>query len=134
MTLGALIAALALALALSAMLFWQMRRAAKAVSEQISYIKVTSELSILSAADKVALADKERAMNMLIAERDRMQFALDTVEDQRDELLQEALESGSPGAVAHALRDALNRLQPPEMELSEEDMSDVPGGADRDSD
>jgi hypothetical protein len=118
---GALIAALALAAALVALLFWQSKRASRAMDEWVSEVKQKSELTILLAASKVALADKDKALNMVTAERDRLEFTVDTVEDQRDALLQESLKHATPGSAAIAVRDALSRLRafPPNLPEAE---------------
>lgn len=108
---GALIAALALAGALTAMLFWQLKRSSSSVDKLLAEVRALSELKILYAANGVALADKERALNLLTAERDRLLFTIDTLEDQRDDLLQEALEHATPGSAAIAVRNALERLR-----------------------
>lgn len=123
---GALIAALALAGALVAMLFWQLKRSSKAVDGHIAGIQASAEQQILLAASGVAVADKERALNLVTAERDRLQFALDTVEDQRDALLKEALEHATPGTVAISMRDALERLRALRPLPEAEALSDVP--------
>lgn len=107
----ALVTALALSGALAGMLFWQLERSAKSADLALKLTDERAELKILLAADSVALADKERALNLVIAERDRLLFTLDTVEDQRDELLKEALEHATPGTIAISVRDALKRLR-----------------------
>lgn len=127
---GALIAALALTGALAAMLFWQSKRAAKAMDGHVAGVQASAEQQILLAAAQVAAADKERAMNMLIAERNRLQFTLDTVEGQRDELLKEALEHATPGAIAISVRDALKRLRAIRPLPEAEDVPDVPSTED----
>ena len=119
MTVAALIAALALCAALVALLAWQAKRAGSAMDRLLSTTVAHSELRILLAASEVAVADKDRALNIVIAERDRLQFALDTVEDQRDALLKESLDQASPGSIAIAVRDALERLRPVPPEVSE---------------
>jgi hypothetical protein len=114
---AAVIAAIALAALLAALLFWQMKRAAHAGDELKDALFNLSELRIAEVTSRVALADKERALNITIAERDRLQFTCDTLEDQRDALLTEAFESSNPGAVAGAVRNALERLRnfPPKL-------------------
>lgn len=108
---GALVAALALSAALLAMLFWQSKRAAKATDHVIVLVHENAEMTILDAASGVALADKDRALNIVTAERDRLEFTVQTVEEQRDALLQEALEHATPGTIAVSVRDALKRLR-----------------------
>lgn len=128
---GALVAALALAGALSAMLFWQAKRASRAMDKHVASIKETAKLQILLAAAQVGLADKDRALNIVTAERDRLEFTIDTVEEQRDTLLKEALKNATPGSTAIAVRNALDRLRSFPPKLSEtEDVPDVSGGAD----
>jgi hypothetical protein len=116
---AALIAALALSGGLSAMLFWQLKRSAKAVDGHIAGVQASAELQILLAASGVALADKERALNLVTAERDRLEFTIDVVEEQRDALLKESLDQETPGSTAIAVRNALTRLHPVETEVSE---------------
>jgi hypothetical protein len=120
---GAVLGSLALTAALGGILFWQLKRTASAQDRLLETVGDNAELKIQRAAAKVAIADKDRAINILTADRDRLQFALDTVEDQRDELLKEAFDSGDPGAVATAVRDALKRLLPVPKG---EDLPDVP--------
>ena len=126
---AALIAALALAGALAAMLFWQLKRSSGAVDGHIAGVQASAEQQILLAASGVAVADKERALNLVISERDRLQFALDTVENQRDKLLEEALKHATPGSIAISVRDALERLrdirQLPEADEAD-DLPDLP--------
>jgi hypothetical protein len=129
--LAALIAALALVGGLSGVLFWQLKRAARASDRLLEEVRALSELKILLAAAEVSVADKERAMNLLIAERDNLQSAYDTVKDQRDELLQDALDHATPSTVATSVRDALERLRDFPPKLSEaEGVPDVPGAPD----
>ncbi len=109
--LAAVVAAIALAAALAAMLFWQSKRAASAMQSYVTHVKENAATQLLLAASRVALTDKERALNMVIAERDRLEFTVDTVEDQRDALLKEALNNATPGSIAINLRDALNGLR-----------------------
>lgn len=135
MTLGALIASLALCAALTAMLFWQAKRAAGAMDGLLNKASAQAELRALLSAAEVAAADKERAINILTAERDRLQSMVSTVEDQRDALLKESLEHATPSTIAAALRDALQRLRPPEPEVPEASpLPDVPSPSDSDGD
>ena len=129
---GALIAALALAAAIMVFAFWQAKRASYAMDALLAKSSVYAELRILLAASEVALADKDRALNIVTAERDRLEFAVQTVEEQRDALLQEALEHATPGTIAISVRDALKRLRvlDPKEAPEPEALPDVPGGAD----
>jgi hypothetical protein len=126
---GALIAALVLAGALAAMLFWQSKRAAKAMDRALEITTSNADLKILKAAAEVAIADKDRALNIVTAERDRLKSTIDTVTEQRDALLKESLEHATPGTVATSVRDALERLRafPPKLPEAE-GVPDVPGG------
>lgn len=109
-----------------AMLFWQMKRASSTADILLTAAKESAVRQIESAALKVSAADMERAMNIVIAERDRLEFAVDTAEEQRDELLKEAFEHATPGMVATTLRDALERVRDfPTIVLSD-DMPDLP--------
>ena len=97
--------------ALVAFVFWQgselraLRKAERAAADK------ASELQILNAAAKVAVADKERAMNLLLEERSGLEKTVETVKAQRDDLLKEALKHATPGSAAIAVRDALERLR-----------------------
>lgn len=125
--LAALIAALALIGGLSGVLFWQLKRAARASDRLLEGVQALSELKILLAAAEVGVADKDRAMNLLIVERDNLQSAYDTVKDQRDELLKDALDHATPSTVATAIRDALERLRDLQPKVPEaEALPDVP--------
>lgn len=128
---AAVIGAIAVAAILAATLFWQLKRGAKSVDLALKSPEKIAELRILNAAAHVALNDKERTMNIAIAERDRLEFTLDTVEDQRDELLKEALKNATPGTIAIAVRDALNKLRAfPPKQSEAEGVPDVPSGED----
>ena len=111
MLIGALIAALAFAAALLILLTWQMKRAASATDKLLVLTKAEASSKILQAASKVALVDKERALNVVIAERNRLEFTVDTVTEQRDALLKESLKNATPGTVAIAVRNALEQLR-----------------------
>lgn len=128
--LAALIAALALIGGLSGVLFWQLKRSATAMDLALGLTKASSEQRILLAAAEVAVADKERAMNLLIAERDGLESALRVIGKQRDDLLKDALAHATPSTIAAGVRDALKRLQafPPVSEA--EAVSDVSGTSD----
>lgn len=121
MLIGALIAALAFAGALLALLAWQMKRASNATDKLLVLTKAAATSEILQAASKVALVDKERALNIVISERDRLEFTVDTVTEQRDALLQESLEHATPGTIAISVRDALKRLRMGNTEEAPED-------------
>jgi hypothetical protein len=108
---AALAAALALAALTSATLLWQLKRAAKAADKWSSGVETVAEQKILLAAAQVAVADKERAMNMTIADNDRLEFTVETLKEQRDSLLKEAFENATPGSIAISVRDALQRLR-----------------------
>lgn len=127
---AALIAAMALLGGLSAVLFWQLKRAASAMDKVLGLTQEQAEARVLRAASDVALADKERAMNLLIAERDRLLSTIQTIEDQRDELLKEAFKRATPGSAAIAVRDALKRLQAVSPVPKAEGVPDVPSGSD----
>ena len=129
MLIGAFIAALALAGALLAALVWQMKRAASAIDKLLVLTKAEASSKILQAASKVALADKERALNLVISERDRFEVTIETVEDQRDKLLEESFNNATPGTVAIAVRNALEQLRMGNTEEAPEaeTVSDLPG-------
>jgi len=123
-----LLAALGVAGVLTAILFWQLKRAAKSSDKWSSGVEKAAENQILLAAAAVAVADKERAMNMVIAERDRLEFTVETIGKQRDELLKEALDHATPGSTAIAVRNALERLRDfPSRMPEEEALPDLPG-------
>jgi len=125
---AALVATLALLAALSGVLFWQLKRASAAMDKLLAKTEESADQRILLAAAEVAVADKEKAMNLLIVERDNLQSAYDTVRTQRNDLLKEAMENATPGSVATSIRDALERLrdlQPEEMPDAEA-VPDVP--------
>lgn len=126
----ALIAALAAALAVAALgsatLFWQLKRAAKSADKWSSGVEKVAEQQILLAAAQVALADKERAMNMAIADNDRLEFTVETLKDQRDALLKEAFENATPGSIATSVRDALMRLGDSEKVPEADNLPDLP--------
>lgn len=110
----ALVAALGAVLALlggsTVVLFWQLKRSASAMDLALELTEEGAEQRILMAAAQVALSDKERAMNMAIADSDRLEFTVETLKDQRDALLKEAFEHATPGSIAISVRDALMRL------------------------
>lgn len=114
---GGLIASLGVIGGLVAFLFWQSKRAASASDARLKGEKQLSELKLDLAARKVEIADLTKALNEMTANRDRLEFTLDTVEDQRDALIKEALDDGDPRAVAHSIRDALKRLRPVSPEV-----------------
>ncbi len=124
MLIGALIAALAFAAALLTLLAWQMKRAASATDKLLVLTKAEASSKILQAASKVALADKEHALNVVIAERDRLEFTVETITEQRNALLRESLEHATPSTIAISVRDALLRLRLGNTEEAE-DMSNV---------
>jgi hypothetical protein len=108
-----------------------MKRAASAMDRVLDLTGALSGQRILLAASAVAVADKERAMNLLIAERDNLQAAYETVKNQRDELLKEALDHATPSSAAISVRDALARLRDLQPKLPEaEDLPDVPSTSD----
>lgn len=108
--LAAVLALAASVAALVAFVFWQGQELRSLRKSERKAQERASELKILNAAAEVAVADKEKAMNLLIAERDNLTDALDKVKVQRDELLAKTLEDGDPSTVAAAVRDALKRL------------------------
>lgn len=81
---------------------------------------------ILLAAAEVSVADKERAMNILISERDNLKKAYDSVREQRNALLEESLENANPGVVASSVRDAIEQLRDLRQKEKPEDLPDVP--------
>ena len=125
------IGALSIRGATVALLFWQLKRSAKAVDGHVAGVQASAEMQILLAASQVALTDKERALNIVTAERDRLLSSLNTVEDQRDALLKDSLNNATPSALAVSVRDALERLrfvsEVPE-DPKAETVPDVPGG------
>jgi hypothetical protein len=125
---AALAAALALAALTSATLLWQLKRAAKSADKWSAGVEKAAEQQILLVASQVALADKERAMNMAIADNDRLEFTVETLKEQRDSLLKEAFENPTPGSIAISVRDALMRLRDSEEVQDPEPLPDVPSG------
>jgi hypothetical protein len=125
---AALGAALALAALTSATLLWQLKRAAKSADKWSAGVEKVAEQRILLVAAQVALSDKERAMNMTIADNDRLEFTVETLKDQRDKLLKEAFENPTPGSIAISVRDALLRLRNPEEVPEPDPLPDVPSG------
>jgi hypothetical protein len=123
---AALATSLALAALTSATLLWQLKRAAKSADKWENSVEKAATLQILLAASKVAVADKERAMNMLIADNDRLEFTVKTIENQRDALLKEAFKNPTPGSIAISVRDALLRLRDSEEAPEPEALPDVP--------
>lgn len=111
MTLGALIAALGIVAAQTAMLFWAFKRMNSATD---AYTKALKNLAIVQQQldlEKVASGDLHRALTALEMEKERLLFTVDTLEDQRDALLEDALKAEKPAAVALSVRDALERLR-----------------------
>jgi len=129
--LAALIAALALIGGLSGVLFWQLKRAASAMDKAMKLTEDNADKRILIAAAEVAVADKERAMNLLIVERDNLQSAIEVVQKQRDDLLEDALDHATPSTIATSVRDALERLRSFPPKVPEADaLPDVPSSSD----
>lgn len=125
---AALVAALSLSLALAALLFWQTKRAAKHVDWYIEGLKKTSGLNVLIAAAKVAMADKENALNEAIADRDKRGDLIESLTKQRNDLLNESLENSTPETMALAVRAALEQLQAIQQPEATEALPYVPSG------
>jgi hypothetical protein len=107
-------AVLALAASVAALVgfvFWQGTELRSLRKSEREAREKANDLKILNAAAKVAVADKEKAMNLLEVERENLTDALEKVKRQRDELLTKSLKDGDPRTVADAVRGALERLR-----------------------
>ena len=107
---GAVLALAACVAALTGFIFWQGKELRSLRHGERRAVEELGEKKILLAAAKVAVADKDKAMNLLEAERDRLAKALDKKTKQHNELLTKSLKDGDPSTVADAVRDALNGL------------------------
>jgi hypothetical protein len=96
--------------ALTGFIFWQGKELRSLRKTERSAVTEAGELKLLNAAAKVAVADKEKAMDLLIGERDNLSNALKLVKTQRDALLEKTLDHSDPTVLADAVRGALRSL------------------------
>jgi len=111
MLIGALIATLGIVAAQTAMLFWAFKRMNSATDDHAKALKNMTVISRQLDSEKVASSDLHKALTLLQAEKERLLFTIDTLEDQRNALLEDALKAENPASVAIAVRDALERLR-----------------------
>lgn len=107
---GAVLGLTACVAALVGFVFWQGKELRSLRKSERAAVDSDNERKILLAAAKVAVADKDKAMNLLEAERDRLAKALDKKTKQHNELLTKSLKDGDPSSIADAVRDALHGL------------------------
>lgn len=127
-TLAAILAgALTILGLLATTLFLALRRLYNSIDE---WERLNTELALKvlgNATLTTLLEDKSLALDKVISERDRLEFAVDTVEKQRDALLKESFKQASPGTAAIAVRNALERLRDFPARLPEEEaLPDLP--------
>lgn len=114
-----IIAALGIVGAQVALLFWQLRRNSDATDQALSTTKENGELNRRIDAQTRAIADRDGIIKELESNVERLNNALETVKEQRDKLLEEALANGEPSTVAAAVRNAAERLKRLRSEVSE---------------
>lgn len=121
---GGVIAGLGVIAAQLAILFWQMKRSAKASDGHLQSSRKRGELQTQVNEQSRAIEDRDKAIQSLQREVDGLKKSLDAVKHQRDELLKDAFKDGKPSTIASAVRGALEQLG----ELSKE-VSDVSSDA-----
>jgi hypothetical protein len=106
-----LLGALGSTIGLLVFAFWQAKRAANMTDQCLSITRENGELKIQFEARGNAITDRDTAIRNLVAERKRLDEALQTVTDQRDKAL--VLSIKDPHAAVSAARDALAPKLPP---------------------
>ena len=104
--LAGLLGAIGLIISLVAFLFWQSKRAAKAVDAQISAIRLANDLEkqVLSLTE--GITERDKTLGTLLAQVERLTQALKEAVAQRDSLVKHLKD---PNAAASIIRDAITR-------------------------
>jgi hypothetical protein len=100
-----LLGALGSTIALIAFAFWQARRAASASDGQLDAVRKSGQLELQLAAKGKAIEERDKTIETLKAERDRLDDALRVAIEQRDQAIAASIVD-SKGAT-DAIRDVL---------------------------
>lgn len=100
-----LLGSLGCTLTLIVFAFWQARRAASASDGELAAVRKSGELELQLAARGKAVEDRDRTIETLTAERKRLEAALATVIEQRDQAV--AASITDPKGATDAIRDVL---------------------------